>query len=165
MESLNIILEDTSRIYTDEEKQKLAAMKNEIYRALLETMTPRNLSQEVRSTLKRLKGWGIRLAIGSSSKNTPLILQRIGLAGWFDAVSDGNNIINAKPDPEVFLKAAAMLGLNPKDCLVVEDALAGAEAGHRGGFDVACVGDAARRCGGEYNLDSFQELCGIMAGK
>ena len=163
MASLDIILERSHKVYTDAEKLAMATEKNETYRKLLEKMTPRNLTDEVRGTLEWLSEQGVRMAIGSSSKNTPLILARIGLAGWFDAVCDGNQITRSKPDPEVFIKAAAMLALQPTDCLVVEDALAGAEAGHRGGFDVACVGDAARAGAGEYNLNSFRDLRRVVA--
>ncbi len=162
MASLEIILEKADRTYTDAEKQAMAEEKNAAYRKLLENMSPRDLSGEVRSTLDWLSAQGLRMAIGSSSKNTPLILERIGLAGWFDAVCDGNQITRSKPDPEVFTKAAAMLALDPADCLVVEDALAGAEAGHRGGFDVACLGDAARAEAGDYNLANFSALKAIL---
>lgn len=158
MESLEIILEKSPVAYSEAEKQAMAAEKNEIYRTLLAQMSPRDLSDEVRETLERLRAAGLRLAIGSSSKNTPLILGRIGLDNWFDAVSDGNNITRSKPDPEVFLKAAGMLQLSPADCLVVEDALSGAQAGHAGGFAVACVGDAADHGAGDYNLKTFWEL-------
>lgn len=158
MESLEIILEKSPVAYSEAEKQAMAAEKNELYRTLLAQMSPRDLSDEVRETLERLRAAGLRLAIGSSSKNTPLILGRIGLDNWFDAVSDGNNIIRSKPDPEVFLKAAGMLQLSPADCLVVEDALSGAQAGHAGGFAVACVGDAADHGAGDYNLKTFREL-------
>ena len=88
-------------------------------------------------------------------------LHRLGLANFFDAVSDGNNITHSKPDPEVFVKAAEMLGISAKNCLVVEDAVSGAEAGHRAGMDVACVGDASAAGVGEYNMASFAELAGI----
>lgn len=158
MESLEIILEKSPVAYSEAEKQAMAAEKNELYRTLLAQMSPRDLSDEVRETLERLRAAGLRLAIGSSSKNTPLILGRIGLDNWFDAVSDGNNITHSKPDPEVFLKAAGMLQLSPADCLVVEDALSGAQAGHAGGFAVACVGDAADHGAGDYNLKTFREL-------
>ena len=97
-------------------------------------MSPADLSDEVRSTLDGLRGMGLKLAIGSSSKNTPFILGQLGAGSYFDAVSDGNNITRSKPDPEVFLKAAEMLGLEPSVCLVVEDAVSGAQAGHAGGF-------------------------------
>jgi HAD superfamily hydrolase (TIGR01509 family) len=107
---------------------------------------------------------GLKLAIGSSSKNTPFILKQIGLGGWFDAVSDGNNITRSKPDPEVFVKAAEMLGIPAERCLVVEDAVSGAEAGHRGGMKVACVGDAAKNGAGDWNMESVRELIDITKG-
>jgi len=162
MASLEIILE---RWHGDAlspgEKTALATRKNDIYRGLLANMSPADLSDEVKSTLDALRASGLKLAIGSSSKNTPFILERIGLKGYFDAISDGNNITNSKPDPEVFLKAAAFLGEGPADCLVVEDAVSGAEAGHRGGFTVACVGDASEAGAGNYNLNAFSELLKI----
>jgi beta-phosphoglucomutase-like phosphatase (HAD superfamily) len=102
------------------------------------------------------------LAIGSSSKNTGFILKQIGLDGYFDAVSDGNNIKNSKPDPEVFLKAAAFISTDPADCLVIEDAVSGAEAGHRGGMKVAAVGDAAKAGVGDWNMESITELVRIV---
>lgn len=165
MESLEIVLERyEGPALSAERKAELAAMKNDIYRESLAQMSPADLSDEVRSTLDGLRGMGLKLAIGSSSKNTPFILGQLGLGSYFDAVSDGNNITRSKPDPEVFLKAAEMLGLEPSVCLVVEDAVSGAQAGHAGGFDVACVGDPAKARAGEYNMDSIKELLAI-AGK
>lgn len=159
MASLEIILERyQGPALSQEEKNALAEKKNTIYRELLGRMTPADLSGEVKRTLDDLRAGGMKLAIGSSSKNAPFILERIGLTGYFDAVSDGNNITHSKPDPEVFLKAAQFLGLEPNECIVVEDAVAGAEAGHAGGFTVACVGDAAREKAGHYNLASICEL-------
>lgn len=143
MDSLEIILERSDTKYTDEQKIKIAEHKNEIYIKLLQNMTPDDLSGKVKSTLEYLRGEGVKLAIGSSSKNTKLILDRLGLNGFFDAVSDGTNILYSKPNPEVFLKAAEFLGLKPKDCLVVEDAMAGIEAAVAGGFDVAGIGEAS----------------------
>lgn len=162
MESLEIILERyTGAPLTGAQKQALAAQKNDIYRESLGNMTPADLPEEVKSTLDALRAMGLKLAIGSSSKNTPFILERIGLKGYFDAVSDGNNITNSKPDPEVFLKAAQFLGESPADCLVVEDAVSGAEAGRRGGFAVACVGDASKEGAGGYNMESITDLVRI----
>ena len=88
MESLDIILERASRCYTQEEKEQLATRKNESYVRLLEKMSPRDLSDEVKNTLDTLRQRGYKLAIGSSSKNTKKILKQIGLDGYFDAVSD-----------------------------------------------------------------------------
>ena len=163
MASLEIILETyTGPKLSEEEKVALATEKNEIYRESLKQMSPADLSDEVRETLDALRAKGLKLAIGSSSKNTPFILKQIGLEGYFDAVSDGNNISRSKPDPEVFLKAAEFLGMDPADCLVVEDAVSGAEAGHAGGMKVACLGDAARHGAGDWNMNSFSELLTVV---
>ena len=159
MASLEIILERyDGPALSQEEKDALAAKKNDIYRSLLGRMTPADLPVEVKETLDALRANGLKLSIGSSSKNAPFILERIGLSGYFDAISDGNNITRSKPDPEVFLMAAQYLGLDPAECIVVEDAVAGAEAGHAGGFTVACVGDAAQEKAGHYNMASIREL-------
>lgn len=121
MASLEIILEQYHGAPLSEaKKEQLAAMKNDIYRESLKNMSPADLTDEVKRTLDALRAAGLKLAIGSSSKNTPFILERIGLGRYFDAVSDGNNITRSKPDPEVFLKAAEMLRLAPARCLVVE---------------------------------------------
>ena len=106
MESLEIILERATRSYTQEEKVVMAERKNGIYRELLQVLTPEDRLEGVTETLAALREKGYKLAIGSSSKNTPIILGKIGYSGYFDAISDGNNIKNSKPDPEVFLKAA-----------------------------------------------------------
>jgi len=158
MESLGIVLEKTDKTYSNAEKAQLAEVKNELYRELLGQMSKADLSGEVRDTLNALRKKGLKLAIGSSSKNTPFILERIGLSGFFDAVSDGNNIARSKPDPEVFLKAAAMLGLNPGDCLVVEDAHAGVEAAVAGGFDCAAMGDARDDERATWHLSRFSDI-------
>ncbi len=163
MASLDIILERyEGPALSQEEKDALATKKNDIYRELLGRMTPADLPVEVKETLDGLRAKGMKLSIGSSSKNAPFILERIGLGGYFDAVSDGNNITRSKPDPEVFLKAAEYLGLEPAECIVVEDAVAGAEAGHAGGFTVACVGDASQEKAGHHNMANIRELLDLV---
>lgn len=162
MASLEIILSNADRSYDEEEKQDLAERKNQCYRELLHQMSPADLPDNVAMTLQNLRRAGVRLAIGSSSKNTPFILERLGLGDYFDAVADGNSITRSKPDPEVFLLAAERLGMDPKDCLVVEDAVPGAQAGHAGGMQVACVGDAAQNRAGDYNLASMEQLIPIV---
>ncbi|MCD7887183.1 MAG: beta-phosphoglucomutase [Clostridiales bacterium] len=161
MASLEIILERSEKAYTPAEKEQMAEKKNGIYRKLLEKMTPTDLSGEVKETLDALRAAGAKLAIGSSSKNTKLILSRIGLGGYFDAVSDGTNITHSKPDPEVFLKAAEFLSLSPQDCLVVEDALAGIDAAVAGGFDGAGLGEAASHPKVTWLLKAFSGLVAI----
>lgn len=158
MQSLDIILEKAKTVFSPEEKLVLAQEKNVLYRTLLEQMSTADLSDEVRDTLVALRRGGLRLAIGSSSKNTPLILDKLGLTGFFEAVSDGNTITHSKPDPEVFLTAAAMLELPPVDCLVVEDAVAGLEAARAAGMEAAAIGDAVSSPLALYKLESFAQL-------
>ena len=121
-------------------------------------MSPADLAPEVKETLDELRNRGYKLAIGSSSKNAKFILERIGLADYFDAISDGTNISKSKPDPEVFLKAAQFLNVSPDECLVVEDAVSGVEAARAGGMRAATVGDAAQKQYGDFILDSFSQL-------
>lgn len=134
MESLEIILGEHSGEYSVEEKQSLAEEKNNIYRSYLSSMTPGDLSKEVRMTLHTLRQRGYLLAIGSSSKNTRQILKQLGLGDFFDAVADGNQITRSKPDPEVFLLAASMLGVSPENAIVIEDAQSGVRAATAGRF-------------------------------
>lgn len=162
MESLEIILEKYNGRLSTVEKEELAAQKNELYKQYLSRMAPKDLSAEVKITLDELRDKGLLLAIGSSSKNTGYILKQIGLDGYFDAVSDGNNIRRSKPDPEVFLKAAEFVSADPCDCLVVEDAVAGVEAAHRGGMKAAAVGDASAARAGDWNMNSITELVRIV---
>ena len=128
MESLDVLLGDHGGAYSQSEKEVLAARKNERYRSLLGTLSPADILPGVMTLLWNLKKRGIRVAVGSSSRNTKLILENIGLAETFDAVVDGNRIQRSKPDPEVFLLAARELALEPRACLVLEDARAGIEA-------------------------------------
>lgn len=161
MASLDIILERSEKLYTQAKKDILADQKNELYKKLLHQMTPADLSDEVKSTMDELKNRGCRLALGSSSKNAKLILERLGLGEYFDAVSDGTNITHSKPNPEVFLKAAEFLDLDPKDCLVVEDAIAGIDAALAGGFHSAGIGEAAGHEKVDYSLHTFADLLAI----
>lgn len=162
MESLEIILERASKAYTEEEKIAMATKKNDIYKELLVQMSPSDLTEDVACALKGLKENDVKIAIGSSSKNARTILNQIGLGDMFDKISDGNNISNSKPDPEVFLKAAEMLGLGSKDCLVVEDAKAGIAAAKAGGFDCAGIGEAAEDTDTTYPIQKISDLLEIV---
>ena len=157
MESLEIILEKSKVSYSPEEKQKFAEEKNETYKKLLQQMKPSDISGEVRETLSLLKSH-FSLAVGSSSKNTGLILHKTDMEKYFDAVADGNDIQNSKPDPEVFLVAADRLHLSPAECLVVEDAKAGVDAAIAGGFGCVGIGDAAGYDAVDWPLQNFGEL-------
>ena len=145
--SLEIILEQASRPYAEQEKESLARKKNERYRAMIEAMTPADIVPGAVDLLRELRRRGIRVAVGSSSRNAGLILDHLGLAGLFDAIVDGNDIAASKPDPAVFLRCAERLGAPPEACIVVEDAPAGIEAALRAGMTPIGIGDAAELAG------------------
>lgn len=162
MASLEIILRKASKTYTQEEKEEMAAFKNELYKSYLVKMSPKDLSDDVLYTLKTLKERGFKIAIGSSSKNTKMILKQLQIIDMFDAISDGTNITHSKPDPEVFLKAAEMLNLDPKECYVVEDAYSGIDAGKAGGFLTFGIGDASKYDKADYHINKLSDLLNIV---
>jgi len=123
--------DETIRCYADE--------KEEIYRKLFaSTITP---VPGLVDLLKGLKEKGIKIAVGSSGMraNVEFVLDKCGISQYFDAIADGDMITRAKPDPEVFLLAAKLLGLAPSDCLVLEDSFAGVEAARRAGMKVVVL--------------------------
>ncbi len=158
MESLDIILEKSSKIYNEEEKIELATRKNDYYKNLLENLTKEDILPGILETLNFLDNKKIKTAIGSSSKNTMFILNKIGLTNRFDAIVDGTMIKNSKPDPEVFLQAAEKVGIKVEKCLVVEDADAGVEAGKRAGMRVLGVGSAKNNENADYKSENMEEF-------
>lgn len=163
MKSLDIILERyKGEELSDKKKEELAEKKNKIYRELLNSMTPSDVSDEVRDTVKMLKAKGYNIALGSSSKNARFILEKVGFIDAFDAISDGNNITNSKPDPEVFVKAAEYLGEPCEKCLVVEDAESGIRAGIAGNMATAAIGEAVNSHLSDYELTKFSDLLQIL---
>lgn len=162
MDSLEIVLENASVQYSDEEKKRLASIKNDRYVELLDNMSPESVDKNVLSALDELKAMGLKLAIGSSSKNAKLILQKTGLDKYFDAVSDGNNITKSKPDPEVFVKAAQFIGEDACNCVVVEDAHSGIDAAKNGGFVAIGIGDAANYEHTDYAISSLADLVELL---
>ena len=160
---LDIVLEGSGTICTSAERAALMEEKRSVYRELLHTLGPSDLGYEVHNTLNELRARGYRLALGSSSGEAGYILKRIGLDTFFDAVVTRADLTHAKPDPEVFLTAAARLGIPPEDCAVVEDAQAGIQAAKAGGMTALALFGSARACGLEdYNLDSFAGLLQIL---
>ena len=159
MASLEIVLEKRKKEYSNTEKHQLAERKNEYYKELINELTPDDILPGVTDKLKELKENGIKVAIGSSSKNTPIILRQIGLDSFFDAVSDGNNITHSKPNPEVFVKASEMLGITAEECMIVEDADAGIEAGKRAGMKTLAVQGAK---GADFSVKDLAE-CDILS--
>lgn len=162
MKSLEIILQQSDREFTQIEKEHLAEDKNTYYRMLLEEMGPQNVAKETMETLCGLRRSGYLLAVGSSSKNTRLILDKTGMLELFDEVADGTEIENSKPDPEVFLLAANKLHVRPEECMVVEDAVSGIQAAHSANMIAVGIGDAGAMRAGDYNISHLLELHTIL---
>jgi beta-phosphoglucomutase len=138
MDSLEIILEIGKRALDKKKKEEYANLKNHWYIDYIEKMTPEEILPGSLEFIYELKKENIKIAIGSASRNTPLILNRVNLTEVFDAVADGNIVHKAKPDPAVFLTAAKMLKVKPGKCVVFEDAAAGVQAALKAGM--MCVG-------------------------
>ncbi|MDR3551986.1 MAG: beta-phosphoglucomutase [Clostridia bacterium] len=142
MESLEILLRNAAKPYSDGEKQEMAAYKNSCYIRLIRNLRPGDILEGVERFLAESREKGIRCAVGSSSKNTAAILRSIGLDGFFDAVADGTMIRNSKPHPEVFLLAARLMDLAVQECAVFEDAASGIAAAKVAGMKAVAVGAA-----------------------
>lgn len=160
MASLDIVLraggmEDR---FSQAEKEALAERKNERYKQLIARMTPDEVLPGVEPFLEDLRRHGIRIVLGSASKNTHTILDRCRIGAWFDAVVDGTMTSRAKPDPEVFLMGAELVGADPAECVVFEDAAAGIEAARRGGMRSVGVGRSDRLTGASMCIGSFEGL-------
>lgn len=158
MDSLNLILAHGNVVLTEEEKLELAAKKNEHYLTLVGKMTADDILPGVREFFAQIKQTDIKIALGSVSKNARMILEGVGLINDFDAIIDGTKISKGKPDPEVFLKGAAELGLSPEECLVFEDAVAGVEAGKNAGMKVVGIGQAEVLTKADIVFRGFEKL-------
>lgn len=162
MDSLNTIIEYNNASFSYEQKEKMADIKNTYYQSFLDELTENDLDKEIKDTLVELKSMGYKLAIGSSSRNAKRILKNIGLIDFFDAISDGTNIEKSKPDPEVFLKAAEKLSLEPRTCCVIEDAEAGLEAAKHAGMIAIGYGSAKGSELADIELNTFSDLIEIV---
>ena len=140
MGSLDLILASSGREFTPTQKLALAEAKNLHYRQLIETMSANNLLPGAVEALMKVRAAGMKVGLASVSKNAFTVIERLGITGDFDYVVDASRIARGKPDPEIFLKAAAELGVAPADCLGVEDAVAGVAAIKAAGMYALGVG-------------------------
>jgi beta-phosphoglucomutase len=150
MTSLDILLEIGGVELDEKIKLELADKKNKNYVEYILKMTPDEILPGVKDFFNELKKRGIKIALGSASKNAMTILNQLELTDYFDAVVDGTHVSNAKPDPEVFLKGAELLGVSPLECIVFEDAEAGVEAAING--NMKCVGIGSPDVLGKANI-------------
>ncbi|MCK9618109.1 MAG: beta-phosphoglucomutase [Lentimicrobiaceae bacterium] len=140
MTSLEILLGIGGKTLCEKSKEACAARKNEWYVEYIMQMTPDEILPGVIGFLEYLKQNNIKIALGSASKNARTILEKISMMQYFDAIIDGNKVTKAKPNPEIFLKGAAELGIPPAECVVFEDAGAGIQAALNAGMKVVGIG-------------------------
>ena len=146
--SLMLIL--NGRAYSEEKIQEMMERKNNYYLELVHGITPADLLPGARELLEEIHAAGMKSGLGSASKNAREVIQRLGIESLLEAVADGNSVERQKPAPDLFLHAAELLGLSPAECVVVEDAAAGIEAGRAGGFHTLGIGPRERV--GEANI-------------
>lgn len=158
MESLELILGWGNVSLTQDEKNDWATQKNAWYLDLVKLMTPNEVLEGVPEFLDELKANNIKIALGSASKNSKLILERINMLHYFDAIIDGNNITKGKPDPQVFQLGAEATNCKPEECVVFEDALSGVQAGKAGGMKVIGVGSEEILKEADFVISSFKEM-------
>ena len=156
--SMDMVLGEWGKTLSPEEKQRLILEKNDLFLALADRLTPGDAVPGVPETLSALRALGLRLALGSSSRNARLVMEKLRLSAFMDAWVDGTEVQACKPAPDIFLAAAEKLGLAPADCLVVEDAEAGVEAALRGGFSAAGIGLASADIRCRPRLSCFSDL-------
>lgn len=155
MRSLQIVLELGGRDESAAEKERLAARKNAWYVEYIGQMDSDEILPGVLPFMAALKRDEIKTALASASKNARFILDRLGLAGEFAAIVDGNSVSKAKPDPEGFLLAASKLGIDPARAVVFEDAAAGIEAAKRAGMFTVGIGSPSALAGADLILPGF----------
>jgi len=143
-------------------KLQLMEKKNSTYLDLVRSMDEQEILPGVKDLILELKREGVGVCLGSSSKNATVILKNLNLFNLFDGVVDGNHITLSKPDPEVFLKGAEILGVSPSECVVFEDAASGIEAALSGGFFALGIGDVAEVSRADAVVS---DLCGMTLKK
>jgi len=156
--SLDIILELGNVQASQEEKDKWLIQKNEDYLTYLVDMDESEILPGVFTILQLLKEKNQGIALGSASKNARPILEKTGILSYFDVIVDGNDVTNAKPDPEVFLKAAQLLHIDPKHAIVFEDSVAGVQAANLGEMISVGIGEETILHEANYIFKDFTEI-------
>jgi len=162
MRSLDMILNWGGITKTDAEKEELAGLKNSWYVDMISKMSATEVLPGTLELLEGLKSKGIKMALGSASKNSGLILERTNLTHFFDAVVDGNSVTTSKPDPEVFVKGAELLNTPAANCIVFEDASAGVQAAISAEMAVVGIGEAENLPGADMII---KDLSGITVAE
>ena len=157
MDSINIIKDHNGAIVNEDKLKELATMKNDIYVASLDTMTPDDYLPGAKELLTHLRQEGFKVALGSASKNSTKVLNQLQATGYFDVIGDGNSVDRSKPAPDIFLFGAEKLDLKPEECIVYEDAESGIDAAKAGGFYNVGIGPKERVGHADVRFNSMKE--------
>ncbi|NKI32792.1 beta-phosphoglucomutase [Croceivirga thetidis] len=157
MDSINIIREHNNAEVSEEKLLELATLKNDIYVASLDQMTPDDYLPGAQELLTLLRQEGFLVALGSASKNSNKVLKQLGATKFFDVIGDGNSVSKSKPAPDIFLFGAEQLKLKPEQCIVYEDAEAGVDAAKAGGFYSVGIGPEERVGHADVRFETMKE--------
>ncbi len=155
---LEILLEIGNTSMSESEFESCLVRKNEDYLVYVETMNEEEILPGVPEVLNHLKQRNVPMALGSASKNARVILEKVGLLSYFQAIVDGTQVTAAKPDPEVFLQAADFLNAENEMCIVFEDAQAGIEAANKAGMTSIGIGEKEILGHADYVFTDFNEM-------
>jgi beta-phosphoglucomutase len=158
IDSLKKILELGKKVISEDYFNQLLEEKNNFYLESIQNLSQDHLLRGVLNLLDKAKNEGLKLAVGSSSKNAKHILQLVGIIAYFDTIVDGNDVEFPKPHPEVFLKGAQLLDCRPDECVVFEDALSGIKAAKEGRFISIGVGNPTLKNEAHYYLDDLTQF-------
>lgn len=157
MDSINIIKDYNNAKVAEEKLAELANLKNDIYVASLDQMTPNDYLPGAQELLNLLRVEGFKVALGSASKNSTKVLKQLDANKYFDVIGDGNSVSKSKPAPDIFLFGAKQLGLEPEECIVYEDAEAGIDAAKAGGFHSVGIGPTDRVGHADVQFETMKE--------
>ncbi|MGX6979607.1 beta-phosphoglucomutase [Vagococcus elongatus] len=160
MNSLERILKygNKENDFTEQEKAALAVEKNDDYLTLIQLITPEDILPGIMELMNKIKEHDLKMGLTSASKNAPFILEKLGISEMFDIVVDPATLSKSKPDPEIFLKGAQLLGLEPSQCIGVEDAEAGIESIRKAGMFSVGVGDEVSMRDADYRVETTAQL-------
>jgi len=158
MECVEILITNSGKKYSQEEKQMIAIRKNNYFAESLSALDKSVILPGTIELLTELKNKNIMMAVGSNSRNAKSIIYKLNLQGYFNNITDGYDIRKSKPDPEVFLLAAKRMGYLPNECVVVEDAVAGIEAAHAAGMKALGIGTAERLTKADKVINNLSEI-------
>ena len=156
--SLELLLGEHASNYDDDQMQEMMDRKNSYYQELLETITEDDLLPGARELIDDLKRRGLGIAVGSASRNTRIVLEKLGITDTFDGIADGYSVSRAKPAPDVFVHAAGQLGVPTEACVVVEDAASGVQAAINGGMVAVGIGPEERVGEADFRYDTTADI-------